>query len=90
MDEQVQALADLLVETGHAHHQAFIETNGADLNWALWYADYLADKLPHPSQCDADEEHSDLSARPSELPATTGCPGGQVAPLLCALSLAAV
>ena len=39
-------LADLLQETGQAHHQAFIETNGFDPEWALWYADYLEAKIP--------------------------------------------
>jgi NAD(P)H-hydrate epimerase len=38
---RIQALADLLKQTGHAHHQAFIETDGADPEWALWYAQYL-------------------------------------------------
>ena len=42
MDE----LADLLRQTGHDHHQAYLETNGEDPEWALWYAEYLVDKLP--------------------------------------------
>lgn len=41
----VEALAALLVETGHAHHQAFIETDGADPEWPIWYADHLHPKL---------------------------------------------
>lgn len=45
MDEKIQALANLLQETGQAHHQAFIETDGADDDWAIWYADYLIEKL---------------------------------------------
>lgn len=45
MDDKVQAIADLLQQTGQAHHQAYIETDGADDDWALWYADYLIDKL---------------------------------------------
>ena len=40
-----QQIADLLMETGHAHHQAFIEVDGNDPDWPLWYADYLHDKL---------------------------------------------
>ena len=39
-------LADLLQGTGAAHHQAFIETNGFDPEWPLWYAEHLEDKLP--------------------------------------------
>ncbi len=41
----VQELAALFKETGHAHHQAFIETDGADPEWPIWYAGYLQDKL---------------------------------------------
>ena len=39
-------LANLLRETGRAHHEAYIETNGFDPEWPLWYAEYLKDKLP--------------------------------------------
>jgi hypothetical protein len=38
-------VAKLLRDTGEAHHQAFIETNGEDPEWAIWYADYLQEKL---------------------------------------------
>ena len=42
-------LADLLVETGQAHHQAYLESDGFDPEWASWYAPYLqtrpADRL---------------------------------------------
>ncbi len=40
-----QELAELLVETGHHHHQAFIETDGGDPEWPLWYAGYLQARL---------------------------------------------
>ena len=40
-----EQLAALLEQTGHAHHQAFIETDGADPEWALWYASYLQSPL---------------------------------------------
>ncbi len=46
MEEAIQALANLFMETGEAHHQAYIETDGADEDWAIWYADYLHGKLP--------------------------------------------
>jgi NAD(P)H-hydrate epimerase len=39
------ALADLLKETADRHHQAFIESDGADPDWALWYAGYLQARL---------------------------------------------
>lgn len=45
MENKIQALADLLQETGHEHHQAFIDTDGADPDWPIWYANYLVDRL---------------------------------------------
>ena len=39
-------LAGLLRQTGHDHHQAFIETDGDDPEWPIWYAEYLEHKLP--------------------------------------------
>jgi hypothetical protein len=38
-------LEGLFHEVGEAHHQAYIETNGADPEWPLWYADYLRERL---------------------------------------------
>ena len=38
-------LEDLFRETGEAHHQAYIETDGADPEWPLWYAGYLRERL---------------------------------------------
>lgn len=38
-------LADLLLEAGHRHHQAYAVTDGADPEWALWYAGYLQARL---------------------------------------------
>ena len=34
-------LEGLFREVGEAHHQAYIETDGADPEWPLWYAEYL-------------------------------------------------
>lgn len=41
----VQRLSDLFMETGHAHHQAFIQVDGNDPDWPLWYAEYLHEPL---------------------------------------------
>jgi hypothetical protein len=38
-------LEDLFRETGEVHHQAYIETDGADPEWPLWYAGYLQERL---------------------------------------------
>lgn len=42
---KIQQLAALFEKTGHAHHQAYIETDGADPEWALWYAQELEKPL---------------------------------------------
>lgn len=44
--EQVKALGGVLRETQKEHHQAYIDTDGYHPDWAIWYADYLFDKLP--------------------------------------------
>lgn len=46
MEDKITALAELFRQTGHAHHQAYLATDGADPDWPIWYADYLHDKLP--------------------------------------------
>ncbi len=38
-------LTQLFKETGQAHHEAFLSTNGADENWPTWYASYLQGPL---------------------------------------------
>jgi hypothetical protein len=37
----IDRLATLFRETGEAHHVAYRETDGADPDWSIWYADYL-------------------------------------------------
>lgn len=49
MNVRDEAIAVLLAETAAAHHAAFIETDGADDEWPLWYASYLAERLPDVS-----------------------------------------
>jgi hypothetical protein len=43
--DTARQLEDLFREVGEAHHQAYIETDGADPEWPLWYADYLRERL---------------------------------------------
>ena len=38
-------LAELLHETGRAHHRAFTATDGSDPEWPIWYADHLLEPL---------------------------------------------
>lgn len=44
-ETKVERLAELFRRAGAAHHQAFLETDGRDPEWALWYAEYLHDRL---------------------------------------------
>lgn len=41
----VKPLADLFRAAGAAHHHAYIQTDGADPEWPLWYAGYLQGPL---------------------------------------------
>ncbi|MDQ3253963.1 MAG: hypothetical protein M3R15_08670 [Acidobacteriota bacterium] len=43
--ELAQAIETLLRETGHLHHRAFIDTDGADPDWPIWYAEHIKEKL---------------------------------------------
>ena len=43
--ERAQELADILREAGAAHHQAFIEVDGADPEWTSWYAGHIQERL---------------------------------------------
>lgn len=40
-----QTLEGLFAATADAHHAAFIETDGDDPEWPLWYAQNLVDQL---------------------------------------------
>lgn len=40
-----QEIAELLVRTGQAHHEAFRATDGEDPDWPIWYADHLREPL---------------------------------------------
>lgn len=41
----VEDLAALLEHAGRAHHQAFIEEDGEDPEWPLWYAEFLESRM---------------------------------------------
>lgn len=45
MRRNEEGVASLLAETAAAHHEAFLETDGADDEWPLWYATYLEVRL---------------------------------------------
>ena len=41
MDAGVSRVSELLHEAGETHHQVFRIVDGADDDWASWYADWL-------------------------------------------------
>ncbi len=41
MTENARQISDLLHEAGETHHQVFRISDGADDDWASWYADWL-------------------------------------------------
>lgn len=45
MSDASSVIEQLLTEAAAAHHAAFVETDGYDPEWPLWYASYLIDKL---------------------------------------------
>ena len=44
-NEVGESIIQMLVQTGEAHHDAFLATNGEDPQWASWYAHDLKPKL---------------------------------------------
>ncbi len=41
----IENLAELLIETGHHHPQAYLDSDGIDPEWALWYAGHLQTRI---------------------------------------------
>lgn len=42
---KLQEVKALFHEAGEAHHRAYVEVDGADPDWPLWYAEYLHERL---------------------------------------------
>lgn len=43
--KHVDHIAALMKETGEAHHEAYIETDGYHPDWPLWYAEQMLEPL---------------------------------------------
>lgn len=48
MNERTQRVSDLLHEAGEVHHVVYRITDGADDDWASFYADWLLDHSELP------------------------------------------
>ncbi len=44
-DDLSARVSQLLAETGRAHHQAYLATDGEDPEWPIWYAGYIKEPL---------------------------------------------
>ncbi len=55
-----QQVSDLLHEAGETHHRVFRITDGADDDWASWYADWLINLSELPAALGARPVRSEL------------------------------
>ena len=61
MDERHARVSDLLHEAAETHHQVFRITDGADDDWASWYAQWLVTLSELPALLDAKVVRSELT-----------------------------
>jgi glutaredoxin len=43
--EYVQQISEIFENAGRAHHQAFLDTNGEDSEWPIWYANHIYEPI---------------------------------------------
>ncbi len=60
MDERTSKVSDLLHEAGETHHVVYRITDGADDDWASWYADWLIELSELPDALGARPVRSEL------------------------------
>jgi hypothetical protein len=61
MDQRSTKVSALLDEAAETHHQVFRITNGADDDWASWYADWLVTLSELPELLGAKVVRSELT-----------------------------
>ena len=61
MDERHSRVADLLHEAAETHHRVFRITDGADDDWASWYANWLVTLSELPELLGATVVRSELT-----------------------------
>ena len=61
MDERQARVSDLLHEAAETHHQVFRISDGADDDWASWYAQWLVTLSELPALLDAKVVRSELT-----------------------------
>jgi hypothetical protein len=61
MDERRTRVRDLLHEAAETHHRVFRISDGADDDWASWYAEWLVTLSELPELLDAKVVRSELT-----------------------------
>ena len=61
MDERHTRVSDLLHEAAETHHRVFRISDGADDDWASWYAEWLVTLSELPELLDAKVVRSELT-----------------------------
>jgi hypothetical protein len=59
--KQQQQVSELLHEAGETHHRVFRIVDGADDDWATWYADWLVNLSELPALLGAKPARSELT-----------------------------
>src|SRR5919201_5553236 len=60
MDHDVSTISELLHEASETHHRVYRIVDGADPDWASWYADWLIKLSELPQLLGATPVHSEL------------------------------
>ncbi|GAA3112853.1 hypothetical protein [Streptosporangium carneum] len=60
MDKRVEQVRDVLHEAAETHHEVYRIVNGADDDWASWYADWLINLSELPDLLDTTPVRSEL------------------------------
>jgi hypothetical protein len=61
MDERTAKVSELLHEAAETHHRVYRITDGADDDWASWYAQWLVSLSELPQLLDATVVRSELT-----------------------------
>lgn len=60
MDKRVEQVRDVLREVAETHHEVYRIVNGADADWASWYADWLVNLSDLPNLLETTPVRSEL------------------------------
>jgi hypothetical protein len=61
MTDTLEQISRLLHDAGETHHRVFRIVDGADDNWATWYADWLINLSELPALLDVKPVRSELT-----------------------------